>query len=618
MSEDKKSNPAKKPAKRIPLHDTLLMESAWEVCNQVGGIYTVVRSKIRSVIDKWGDNYCLIGPLVNKDIDAEFEDIKRADNVYGKAARALRKKGYNVRYGRWLVTGRPQVILLDPMDGYPKLDETKQKLAKDHGIEIRERDDLYNQVLAFNSLVSELITLVHSRNKEKIPVTIHFHEWMSIIPAFDLKKRRWPVKTVFTTHATLLGRYLAMNEQDFYSKLPKYDWEAEARKYYILPMVQIERKGAELSDVFTTVSEVTGRECKYLLGKEPDGFVPNGLNIERFIAYHEVQNLHQKYKEEIHEFVMGHFFQSYSFDLDNTLYFFTSGRFEFLNKGFDITLEALKLLNQRMIKEKQKTNVVMFFITKRPVWSINPDVLQSRGVMEEIRHNCEEITKQIDSRLFNMAAASDKKDLRLPDLNALVDDYWRLRYRRTLQSWKGNRWPIIVTHNLVDDMSDEILKYLRENSLINSPEDRVKVVYHPDFISPTNPLFGIEYQDFVRGCHLGVFPSYYEPWGYTPLESIALGVPTITSDLSGFGDYTVKNLEKHDESGVYVLERYKKSREEYVRELADMMFEFVSRSRRERIVIRSKAEDLSEQFDWSKLLRFYETAYQAAHGKVVR
>ena len=462
----------KTPIKKVNLHDTILLESAWEVCNQVGGIYTVVRSKITSVIDKWGENYCLLGPLVNKDIDAEFEDITQSKSIIGLAVKAMKKKGYNVRYGRWLVTGRPQVVLLDPLDAYPKLEESKIRLQKEHGIEIRERDDLYNQVIAYSELVTEFIKLIHTRNKEKIPITAHFHEWMSVLPAIDLKRKKLPIKTVFTTHATLLGRYLAMNEKDFYSMLPEYNWEAEARKYHIFPMVQIERKGAELSDVFTTVSDVTGRECKYLLSKEPDSIVPNGLNIKRFIAYHEVQNIHQKYKEEIHEFVMGHFFQSYSFDLDKVLYFFTSGRFEFLNKGFDITLEALKLLNERMKAEKIDKTVVMFFITKRPVWSINPDVLQSRGVMEEIRHNCEEITKQIDSKLFNLAAASDSKDLRLPDINNLVDDYWRLRYRRTLQSWKGNRWPIVVTHNLVDDMNDEILSYLRENNMINSPDDK--------------------------------------------------------------------------------------------------------------------------------------------------
>ncbi|MDH5381608.1 MAG: glycosyltransferase [Cyclobacteriaceae bacterium] len=596
---------------KIKLHDTFVIESAWEVCNQVGGIYTVIKSKIPAMMERWGDNYCLLGPLVNKDLNAEFEDISRPDTIFGKAAIALRKKGFKVRYGRWLVMGRPQVILFDPNDAFYKLNEIKDQLEKQFGIQRRDYDDLYNQVLAFADITSLFLKIFSQKNTEKIPLVIQFHEWMSVIPAFNLKKSKYPIRTSFTTHATLLGRYLAMNDKNYYSALPKYEWKVESERFHITSMVQIERKGAELADVFSTVSEVTGTECKYLLDKEPKLIVPNGLSISRFTAYHEVQNQHQKCKDEIHEFVLGHFFQSYSFNLDKTLYFFTSGRFEFLNKGFDITLEALKILNQLMKQAKVDTTIVMFFITKRPVWSINPDVLQSRGVMEEIRKNCEQITKQIDSRLFFVAAASSK-DHRLPDLNTLVDDYWRLRYRRTIQSWKGDKWPIIVTHNLVDDLNDELLKGLRDNHMINSPDDKVKVVYHPDFISPTNPLFGIEYSDFVRGCHLGVFPSYYEPWGYTPLESIALGVPTITSDLSGFGDYVMKSHKEHDEKGVYILKRNKKSFQESAKDLADIMFEFVKKNRRERMIMRNKSEDFSESFDWGQLVRYYEKAFRHA------
>jgi len=314
---------------------------------------------------------------------------------------------------------------------------------------------------------------------------------------------------------------------------------------------------------------------------------------------------------------MGHFFQSYSFDLDKTMYFFSSGRFEFLNKGFDMTLEALRLLNAKLKKAKSDTTVVMFFITKRPVWSINPDVLQSRGVMEEIRQNCDAIIEQVGKRLFHESAASEE-DHRLPDLNNLVDDYWRLRYRRTLQSWKKERWPIIVTHNLVDDLNDEILNYLRQNGLINSPDDKVKVVYHPDFINPTNPLFGMEYSDFVRGCHLGIFPSYYEPWGYTPLESIALGVPTVTSDLSGFGDYIIKNIEGPLSKGVFVLPRYKRSFRDSAEKMAAFLFEFANGGRRERMLLRNRAEDLSEHFDWQILLEQYEKAYIMAFGNSIR
>lgn len=607
----------KRRKSRPGLTDTILIETAWEVCNQVGGIYTVIRSKIPAVIDDFGDNYFLLGPLVNTDALAEIEEVEKDNTTAFKVVKKLREQGYEVLYGRWLVIGRPIVVLLKPEQNFQKIKEQKQYLADKHGIEMREGDDLYNQVIAFSIVSQVFLTLFNKLNAPKVPVTLHCHEWMSTLPILQVKDINLKINTVFTTHATLLGRYLAMNDPDFYKKLPHYDWKVESDHFNITPMVQIERKGAELTDVFTTVSDVTGRECKYLLGKQPRLLLPNGLNIKRFAVIHEVQNLHQKYKEEIHDFVMGHFFQSYTFNLNKVLYFFTSGRYEYHNKGFDITLDALKMLNKRLIKEEIDTTVVMFFVTKRPYWSINPDVLESRGVMEEIKKSCDAISDQIKAKLFRIAASSEK-DHRLPDLNKLIDDYWRLRYRRTLQSWKGANWPIIVTHNLVDDMNDEILYFLRKNNMINSPDDKVKVVYHPDFINPTNPLFGIEYADFVRGCHLGVFPSYYEPWGYTPLESIALGVPTITSDLSGFGDYLGKYSGNSDEKGAIVLKRYKKSHKESAQNLAEHLYNFTVKSRRDRIALRNKSEDLSETFDWYKLIVHYMKAYRFALGQQIK
>jgi glycogen(starch) synthase len=271
-------------------------------------------------------------------------------------------------------------------------------------------------------------------------------------------------------------------------------------------------------------------------------------------------------------------------------------------------------LNKMMKKANTGVTVVMFMITKRDTWSINPKVLESRGIMEELRLNTQEIQKQVGERLF-LAGASSEKDHRLPDLNQLVDDYWRLRYRRTIQAWKSPDWPIIVTHNLHDPDNDEVLNNLRQNKLINSPEDKVKVVYHPDFINSTNPLFGIDYPDFVRGCNLGIFPSYYEPWGYTPLECIASGVPTVTSNLSGFGDYVENNPDIDFDSGIMVLDRKGKDMDTSAKELAKVLFEFVQTSTRYRIDQRNKAEDLSEQFDWGVLGAEYIEAYTKAINK---
>jgi glycogen(starch) synthase len=219
-----------------------------------------------------------------------------------------------------------------------------------------------------------------------------------------------------------------------------------------------------------------------------------------------------------------------------------------------MTLEALARLNDRLKTENSDITVVMFFVTKRPYYSINPAILESKAVLDELRHTIEAIKNQVGDRL--LFDAMSREDQRLPELNRYVDDYWRLRYRRTLQSWKSGNLPPIVTHNLHDDSSDQILNYLRNANLLNHESDRVKVVYHPDFINYTNPLFGMDYGQFVRGCHLGVFPSYYEPWGYTPLECIASGVPTVTSDLAGFGDYVQDNVKDHNKRGIYLVKRH--------------------------------------------------------------
>ena len=588
----------------------LVIECAWEVCNQVGGIYTVIRSKLPAAVERWGDNYCLLGPLEDENISAEFDPINSNSDPIGKAVEKMRNMGYEVWYGRWLVTGRPKVVLLNPENVYNRLESLHKHLNQDLGIQTSKDDGLLEKVILWYDVNRTFLTILDREViKGKRNVVAHFHEWMAALPILDIRRDELNLSTVFTTHATMLGRYLAGSEPSFYDKLDKYDWKKESTRFGILPQVTIERFCANKADCFTTVSEVTGAECTHLLGKKPDVITPNGLNITRYAAYHEVQNRHEKYKDKIHEFVIGHFFSSYNFDLDNTLYFFTSGRYEFKNKGYDLTLKALKWLNKAMLDEGINKTVVMFFITKRPTWSINPEVLESRGVMQEIKRNCESIEKQLGERLF-YAATSSTDEFRLPDLNSLIDDYWKLRYRRTIQSWKTKSWPIIVTHNLVNDIEDDILKYLRTEQMINSPMDRVKLVYHPDFIESTNPLFGMDYGQFVRGCHLGIFPSYYEPWGYTPLECIARGVPAVTSDLSGFGKYVQSFEEDREETGVYVLNREGHNEAKEVERLGRYLLHFVKSNRRFRLLQRNKLEDFSENFDWKLLLEHYREAYE--------
>lgn len=585
----------------------VVFEVAWEACNQVGGIYTVLRSKSDQMVSRWKSNYILIGPYFHEFASAEFDPlpVESAQPFVRDAIEKMRKNGIEVHYGHWLISGKPLIILINPYSLFTRLGEVKFSIWQNHGIESKNEDHLLDQVIAFNAGLMEFFEIIDGTLSE--PVIAHFHEWMAGLTIPSIRQKLKMISTVFTTHATMLGRYLAMNSSDFYGHLPFIDWAKEAAYFNIETKVQIERAAAHGAHVLSTVSDVTAKECRYLLGREPDVIMPNGLNIQRFEAFHEFQNLHQKYKEKIHTFVMGHFFHNYSFDLDNTLYFFTSGRYEYKNKGFDLTLEALARLNWRLQRDKIDRTIVMFYITKRPFHSINPGIMQSRGVMEEVRETTDEIIRQIKDRLFYQITKNPEYNL--PILNDLVDEYWKLRLRRTLQSWKSGNLPSVVTHNLTDDTTDELLGFIRSSNLINKPNDKVKVVYHPDFVSPSSPLLGMEYHQFIRGCHLGIFPSYYEPWGYTPLECIASGVPTVTSDLSGFGDYVLKTNRNPEDEGIYVVNRFNKTFHESAQQLADNLYEFVILNRRDRISLRNTVEESSVKFDWSNMVFNYVLAY---------
>ncbi len=591
--------------------DSFLLEVAWEVCHQVGGIYTVIKTKTREISNIWNQNYCLIGPYIKKFAEAEFEPSTDMNSPFGKVVKKLQKEGIDAHYGKWLIAGRPQVILLNPHSLGDVLETEKFRLWTEHRVESHHGDKLLDEVIGFGYLIRKVIKeFCHSQRNNKQPVILHSHEWQSSTTLPEIQAENPNVKTVFTTHATMLGRYISGNNAMFYEQLKNLNWLEEAKNYHIEPQARIERNAANAAHICSTVSEITAKECIYFLGRKPEVILPNGLNIERFSILHEVQNIHQQFKEEIHQFVIAHFFQHYTFDLDNTLYFFTSGRYEYHNKGFDLTLEALNKLNKKLIEEGIDKTVVMFFITKKPYEYIKPQALESRGMLEEVRETCEKIKKQIGDRLFYETIMNERQ--KLPAINDLIQDYWKLRLRRTLQAWKRESLPLLTTHQLIDEENDDIVKFLKSHNLNNKKEDKVKIVYHPEFISPMNPLFGVEYGQFVRGCHLGIFPSYYEPWGYTPLECLASGVPAITSDLSGFGDYVMKYVPEHQEAGIYVVNRKGESYSSITSQLANFLFSFIIKGRRDRINMRNRSEDASEKFDWSSFAQNYYNAYNIA------
>lgn len=587
----------------------LLFEIAWEVCNQIGGIYQVLRSKVPAMNARWGDRYCLVGPDNLGSALLEFEPAP-PDGRLAEALEALAAAGVRARYGRWLVTGRPQVILLNHRVPRADLDRMKYFLWADHGLSTPPDDPLIDDVVSFAHAVRQLMAALVRRGTAQ-PLIAHFHEWMGGLAIPLIRRDGLPIATVFTTHATLLGRYLAPNHDQLYPALPYLDPAAEAARYGIEAAHGIERACAHGAHVFTTVSEVTGEECRFLLGRAPDVYLPNGLNIQRFDAKHRFQSLHAEHKEQIHRFVRSHFFPYYSFDLENTLYLFTSGRYEPHNKGFDLCLETMARLNAELKAEPLGVTVVFFVVTQRGGVQINRQCLRSRGIIRELYDTCQAITSQVGAKFFDHVTSGE-----IPKLSDLVDETWMLRLRRTMHAWRRDGLPPVTTHDIEDEGHDPVLAHIRALWLDNAAEHPVKVVYHPEFITPANPLWKMEYDDFVRGCHLGVFPSAYEPWGYTPLECIASGVPAVSSDLAGFGRYVQAHMPGHDHWGAYVLRREGRGFHESAADLARILVEFCRQSRRDRISQRNATNDHADAFDWMKLAVHYAEAHDRALAAV--
>lgn len=286
----------------------------------VGGIYTVIKTKIPVTVAEYGDRYCLIGPLSYKTAPMEVEAIEPVeDPALAGTLASMRDQGCKILYGRWLVEGAPRVLLFDTGSMYHRLDEWKADLWNLTGIPTPPNDHESNETIVFGYLVAWFLGEFVARQLDTA-VVAHFHEWQAGLAIPLCRKRHIDVTTVFTTHATLLGRYLCAGSTDFYNNLQFFDVDHEAGKRGIYHRYCIERSAAHSSDVFTTVSHITAFESEHLLKRKPDGVLPNGLNVVKFSAMHEFQNLHAKSKEKINDFVRGHFYGHYDFDLENTLY----------------------------------------------------------------------------------------------------------------------------------------------------------------------------------------------------------------------------------------------------------------------------------------------------------
>ncbi|GAA5797159.1 glycogen synthase isoform 1 [Helicostylum pulchrum] len=601
------------------VYNPLLFEIAWEVANKVGGIYTVIKTKVPVTVREYGDRYCLIGPLSYKTAPMEVEALDPPAGIIRDTLEIMSSQGVKYLFGRWLVEGAPYVLLFDTGSVFNRLDEWKGDLWRVAGIPSPPSDQETNEAILFGYVVTWFLGEVAKKYNEQasLPdspapaIIAHFHEWLAGVAIPLIKKRKIDITTIFTTHATLLGRYLCAGSVDFYNNLRDFDVDHEAGKRGIYHRYCIERGAAHCSDVFTTVSHITAYESEHLLKRKPDGVLPNGLNVVKFQAVHEFQNKHALNKEKINDFVRGHFYGHYDFDLDNTVYFFTAGRYEYRNKGVDMFVESLSRLNDRLKAAKSSTTVVAFIVMPAATRSFNVEALKGQAVTKQLRETVNEIQSRIGKRIYEDALRGG--ELNPADFLSSED---KVLLKRRVFALKNNSLPPIVTHNMVDDALDPIITQVRRLGLYNKPEDRVKTIFHPEFLNANNPLLGLDYEDFVRGCHLGVFPSYYEPWGYTPAECTVMGVPSITTNLSGFGCFMDENIENCEDYGIYIVDRRLKSVEESIQQLCEQMFRFCQKTRRQRINQRNRTERLSDLLDWKRMGLEYIKARQLALRRV--
>ncbi|SCU98739.1 LADA_0H15060g1_1 [Lachancea dasiensis] len=606
----------------------LLFEIATEVANRVGGIYSVLKSKAPITCSRYRDKYTLLGPLNRATYQTEVEPMDWRDphtfEARGvntpeirTALENMSSRGVHFVYGRWLIEGAPRVILFDLDTVRCHLNEWKSDLWNIAGIPSTDNDSETNDAILLGYVVAWFLgELAHLDQRHAI--VAHFHEWLAGVALPLCRKRRIDVVTIFTTHATLLGRYLCAGNVDFYNNLDKFDVDSEAGKRGIYHRYCIERAAAHTADVFTTVSQITAYESEFLLKRKPDGILPNGINVVKFQAVHEFQNLHALKKEKIDEFVRGHFHGHYDFNLDNTLYFFIAGRYEYRNKGADMFIEALARLNYRLKMANSKMTVVAFIIMPAKNKSYTVDALKGQAVVKSLENTVNDVTSLIGKRLFEYAMRNpDGVGSEIPtELDQLLKPSDKVLLKRRVLALRRpeGSLPPVVTHNMVDDSHDPVLTQVRRVQLFNHSNDRVKVIFHPEFLNANNPILSLDYDEFVRGCHLGVFPSYYEPWGYTPAECTVMGIPSVTTNLSGFGAY-MEDLIEQDQAkdyGIYIVDRRHQSADESVEQLVDYLETFTQKTRRQRINQRNRTERLCDLLDWKRMGLEYAKARQLA------
>lgn len=533
---------------------TLLMEASWEVCNKIGGIYTVLSTKARVLQEKYGDSLVFIGPDVWND---------STPSPYFKEDKKLLKKcsekmelpfGISVRSGRWDIPGSPQVLLIKFEGVYEQLNGIFGKMWELYGVDSMHAYGDYHEGCAF-SVASAIVmsNLAKHLKKNDKGIIAHFNEWTTAMGLLYLKMTTPEARTVFTTHATSIGRSICGNGKPLYDYFRNYNGDQMARELNMEAKHSLEKTAAHQADCFTAVSELTADECEQLLDIRPQVVTPNGFEPDFVPGSERYVQLRKEGRNHLLKIATA--LTGKSFD-DSTVIVATSGRNEYRNKGLDLFIDSMMALG-KLSPSKQ---VVAFILV--PAWVKEPSATLLEGM-------------------------KDGKTV--------------------------SGVPNFLTHRLNNEDFDSVACRLRSLSNEGKLNDNITIVYVPCYLDGHDGIVNISYYDILPAIDMSVFPSYYEPWGYTPLESVAFGVPTVTSDKSGFGQWILSNFVNSILAcGVDVVGRNDSNYEESAIEIARQVKKYTEMSALERKDASLAASGTAAKADWKFFISAYEQAFDVA------
>ena len=534
-----------------------IFESSWEVCNKVGGIYTVLSTRAKTLQDKMKDQIIFIGPDCWKDKESPyFVEDKHLFADWKASAEA--NDALKIKVGRWDIPGQPVSILVDFTPYFEEKDRIYGQMWELYQVDSLHAYGDYDEASMFSyaaALVVESFYKFYGLQQKK--VIYHANEWMTGLGLLYLQNKVPQIASIFTTHATSIGRSIAGNNKPLYDYLFAYNGDQMAGELNMQSKHSIEKQTAKYVDCFTTVSDITANECKELLDKPVDVVLPNGFEnnfVPKGAQFTQKRKAARKRLLEVANALMGT-------DLnDDTLIVSTSGRYEFRNKGIDVYIEAMN----RLLRDKDLTKNVVAFI-EVPGWVGDP-------------------RKDLTDRL----ASGEKYDtpLEVP----------------------------MITHWLHNMSHDNVLGMLKYYNMWNQRDDKVKLIFLPCYLTGNDGVFNMSYYDLVLGNDLCIYPSYYEPWGYTPLEAVAFKVPCITTDLAGFGLWANKVKGSYSEiiDGVKVIHRTDYNYSEVADVIKDTVAEYSNMKAADVNICRTAAEKLSKKALWSEFIKYYEQAYDIA------